>query len=529
MFEINTNSIEQNLADEVYIREELNKLIELPVSSQMLGMKQLVQTQRTYNLTEVKMIFSSLKKERDRSITDDKSQKNKFHPETLAIDFLQATGRDENLKIWHDDYYKYNGTHYEILNESDLKAEITLYLQRRSDVDQITTRRILDVLTNIKGIVHLPSTKAAPFWINNYSLAGEKWISFKNGLVNIDDLLKGNTIKIAPHSNNLFCLNSLPYDFESNAVCLVWEDFLKQALPDESMRDTLQEWFGYNLIVDTSFEKFVILVGEGANGKTVICLVLKEVLGEYNCSAVPLESFNPIRTFPLAVTLGKLANIVPEMGDIDKTGEGVVKQFVSGEPINVERKHRDPFSMTPTARLTFSTNVLPRFSDRSDGLWRRLLLIQFNNQISDESKQNKNLVNANWWRSSGEMPGIFNWALVGLKRLQARGHFIEPDLCKKAKAQFKMENNPARTFLIENCEALPGYTVASNKLYRSYANQMHDGNHKPLAISQFSKEVRRQFPNAVLSENPLHQHDGSRSREWTGIKLIETLPQYPPF
>ena len=38
-----------------------------------------------------------------------------------------------------------------------------------------------------------------------------------------------------------------------------------------------------------------------------------------------------------------------------------------------DKKHKDPLQVNPTARLVFATNRLPKFADRSDGIWRRFV------------------------------------------------------------------------------------------------------------------------------------------------------------
>ena len=77
--------------------------------------------------------------------------------------------------------------------------------------------------------------------------------------------------------------------------------------------------------------------------------------------------------FALTPTLGKLANIASEVGEIDRVAEGFLKSFTAGDMMTFDRKHVAPIEALPTARLILSTNNRPRFSDRSGGLWRRMI------------------------------------------------------------------------------------------------------------------------------------------------------------
>ena len=70
-----------------------------------------------------------------------------------------------------------------------------------------------------------------------------------------------------------------------------------------------------------------------------------------------------------------LKGIMAEVGELDKVAEGQLKAFVTGDPMEFERKFKAPFTARPTARLVLATNNAPQFSDKSDGIWRRMLLL----------------------------------------------------------------------------------------------------------------------------------------------------------
>ena len=58
-----------------------------------------------------------------------------------------------------------------------------------------------------------------------------------------------------------------------------WSVFLNEVMEGDQERiGFFQEWFGYSLIFDTSQQKFVLVEGEGANGKSVMLDVLTAML-----------------------------------------------------------------------------------------------------------------------------------------------------------------------------------------------------------------------------------------------------------
>src|SRR5262249_2891693 len=154
------------------------------------------------------------------------------------------------------------------------------------------------------------------------------------------------------------------------------------------------EFAGYLLTRSTDAQACLVLVGEGRNGKSVLLAGLQALLGADNVSTVPLEDFG--RRFAMAQTLGKLANLCAEVGELDKTAEGTLKAFVAGDAMTFERKGKDPFTARPTARLVLSTNNVPRFADKTEGVWRRLLLVPFNRRVSDAERV-PGLDKPEWW------------------------------------------------------------------------------------------------------------------------------------
>jgi P4 family phage/plasmid primase-like protien len=286
---------------------------------------------------------------------------------------------------------------------------------------------------------------------------------------------------------------ALAYAFQPDAGCPQWHAFLQRNLAgDPGTIALLQQWFGYLLLPDTSLQRFLLLVGEGANGKSVICAVVQALLGDRNVCTVPLEFFG--QRFHLVETLGKLANIVPEVGELDKIAEGALKAFVTGDPMQFERKHKAPFTARPTARLVLATNNAPQFSDKSDGIWRRVLLLKFAVQIPLEERI-PGMDKAWWWGAAGELPGILNWALAGLFRLRQHQAFDVPCVCRDAIDTLRAESNPARRFLQEYYQAGSG-EVEKESLYERYREWCGKNGHHSLATNKFAVEVFRAFPRA---------------------------------
>ncbi len=243
---------------------------------------------------------------------------------------------------------------------------------------------VSNAIDALKAMTALPEEKVQPLaWIDGSNRRNS--LVVRNGILDVGRLVAGDADVLIDHTDAFFTLVSLPYPFDATAACPKWLGFLERNLEADAERTALlQEFFGLCLTVDTSFHRFLLMHGEGANGKSVICAALRAVLGTDNVSTVPLEAFG--ERFQLNQTLGKLANICAEIGEIDKVAEGHLKSFVSGDPMTFERKFKDPIVALPTARLVLATNTLPRFSDRSGGLWRRMIVMPCNVVIAEHER-----------------------------------------------------------------------------------------------------------------------------------------------
>lgn len=113
--------------------------------------------------------------------------------------------------------------------------------------------------------------------------------------------------------------------------------------------------------------------------------------------------------------VGKTVNLVTE----NETGRkgfntGIFKQIVSGDTVTAEVKHGDIFTFQPKCKMVFAMNSLPHTTDKSKGLYRRLVILPFDVTFSGEN-DNKMLEE----ELRQELDGILAFALKGLKRLRA--------------------------------------------------------------------------------------------------------------
>jgi P4 family phage/plasmid primase-like protien len=409
---------------------------------------------------------------------------------------------DFTLRFWRGDFYKWQAGRFFRISDTEMKCSIKAFLHNCNQTARtyrdyaqryvpITITKIQNILMCLAGTLgaHIPERCSGNTWLGEQQDSGVQTLSFNNGLLIMDG--KSGEHKLIEHTPRYFSLVKLPYDYDVSAECPRWQRFLSEIMQDDDERiELLRQWAGYLLTQGNNRQKFLLIAGSGRNGKTVFASILERMVGLDNVSHVPLSQFS--NQFVLSGTLGKVLNSSSESSSIvDQFAETTLKSFTSGDRMTFQRKYKEQVNDFPTAKIMISTNQLPQFNDKSSGIWRRLLYVPFEKNIT-EHQQNPNLID----ELSGELGGIFNWALDGLKSLTQAGQFITPKKCVKAIEQYRRDVNPARAFLLDNYASDCCYGgLPAQEVYVCYVRYCQSNGYRPMKNNNFGKEVKRTMPS----------------------------------
>lgn len=428
---------------------------------------------------------------------------------------LMQTQHDGLPTIQHhrSEWWRWKAGRYILTTDDEVKAAV--YKALDPVAYKITSSTVGNIVSALKAETQRTDSREMPFWIDR--TGPNRVLSFSNGLVDLDAITRAEDAELMPHTPAWFSTVRLPYPFDPAAECPRWEQVVRNNLcGDQQLIDVFQEFAGYMFYPSAEFQKFMVMEGEGNNGKSVFLAVLRAIIGHDNISAVPLENFGG--RFALSATLGKLVNIVAECGEMDRdrVAEGHLKSFTAGDAMEFERKHKPSFSAIPTARLILATNNRPRFSDKSGGLWRRMILIPMVATIADDQRV-IGMDRADWWQQQGDLPGIFNWAMVGLRRLLTNRKFTDSAAVDEAIADYKADMNPARDFLLSYYVEHPNHNEAKCDVYASYKQWCQDNGHnRPMSARSFGREVVRTFKNIINNQKVYDSH-GRRVDGYHGL------------
>jgi len=309
----------------------------------------------------------------------------------------------------------------------------------------------------------------------------ERWDADEDILVCKNGALRVSTGELVEHRPGHYATSAVPYAYDPDARPVIWDYFLRNTVPVAA--NFLQEFAGYALTTEMAHELAVWLFGPPGSGKSTFIAGLAAMLG-HRAGILGLADLERSR-FTLADLPGKTLVVASEQPSSYLASTNTLNAIISGEPIQVERKYRDPFTVIPHAKVCWAMNELPRVADANSGLFRRVKVVTF--PALAENERDPKIKRA----IETEGAGILNWALEGLRRLKERGYFEVPAGVEDATKQFRENNDVPALFIDDRCVRGTDSEVPAAKLYREYKYWCEENGHRPQSSTRVAADWQR--------------------------------------
>jgi putative DNA primase/helicase len=316
------------------------------------------------------------------------------------------------------------------------------------------------------------------------------------------------------YTSDVITLNKLPIAYVPGATCDKFVSFLRE-VADESDIPTIQEFMGYCLYGSCKFEKAMMLIGSGANGKGVLLYVIEHMLGEDNRETNSLQQIEDGQ-YAAASLFGKMLNVNNDLSRDALKRADTIKQLITGDGVKVRNIYERGFVLKNRAKFMFSTNNPPKFYDMTDGFMRRWIFLNFNHIFdATNGKCNPNLRQE--LTTQEELSGVFNWSIEGLQRLLANGRFSDNRSTEENRKYYTRISDPLAAF-IEDCvvqdddRSIPFETM--HELYRAYCME-----HKITTILT-KRQLNQILPEQISGIYKMTMNIlGKRMDSWGGITV----------
>ncbi len=331
-------------------------------------------------------------------------------------------------------------------------------------------------------------------------------INVTNGLLDV------NTYRLQPHSPDFLSPVQLPVRYDPDADCPAWHEFISQVFPSDAQE---LPWMiaAWLMVPDTSLQKALLLVGDGANGKSTFLDALRGFLGEHNCTSLSLTALEQERFAP-ARLVGKLANLCHDLPAASVRSSSIFRAVVAGDPIAAEQKGRTGFDFRPFARLVFATNHLPLVKDASPAFYRRWLAIPFPQNFEGARAVPRHVL-VKSLTTPRELSGLLNMALALLPQVRDHG-LPQPGSVTEALQELRDLTDPVRTWFRDQIVVSPQVFAAKQDLQNAYNRWAAERGLPPVSAKSLTKALESLAPEATEAQRTV---GGCRTRVWMGIGL----------
>lgn len=409
--------------------------------------------------------------------------KYKAKPQDIVLDFLRNDNNGKNLLYCEEtkDIWQYNAGWWKKVPEQKMQTSIYQYCLIAHPDQRIDDEFARNIHRSLKHQI-----------FTTVETMDSDWITFRD--VSFNPL----TQEVKEHDRALYSTHFINCNYTGLLPeCPNWQKFLDTSIvsrndvkkPDPELQTLVQEMFGYFLIANPEMGQVAFfLVGEGANGKSKLLKILREIIGKEFISSSSLEMLTSDK-FGLPSLIGKKVNICNEEESkhirVDK-----FKALISGDPVGGQYKFGDHFEYVPKVKFVFATNNIPTFNDLNYATVRRIKIIPFNRKFKETDPDRDPKI---FEKLQPELPGIVAWALEGAKRLiENEFIFTAAKQTLAASEEFTSEISSAVRFFSDNykvCTCGDTHYIANDDLYESYKAWCDKNGKKQLSSFNFHKDI----------------------------------------
>ena len=278
----------------------------------------------------------------------------------------------------------------------------------------------------------------------------------------------------------------------------LFDQFLRETFPAKHWGNEQEAVIDYVLGVlslaitgEQLVQQFFFLWGAGANGKSVLLDIMRDLLGDYGITlkTSALMSGNPNgKDYEIARLDGVRMAVASELGRTDRWDEPLVKSLTGDSTIPIRQIYSAPKEAVNQATLIIAGNHKPRFNGTDGGMVRRMVMLPFKAVVPKEQRD----VNLRSKIVTAEGGAILDKLIQRLVRLRSEG-LDQPKVIQAATDDYVMQNDDLQAFFDDQCEWLEGSWMSTDDLYRIFRIWKENRGERPMAQSQWAPEFMDKF------------------------------------
>jgi len=458
---------------------------------------------------------------------DDRTQaiiNDKKDSVALSIYLLEE---NENIIKCEKNIYIYNGKCYDLAGPDEIEQMFHRFIMKYGITSAWSKRR--DVVESVLAYDKLNKVPK----MNDYT----DLICLNNGIFNF------KTKELIPHSQDYYFDSHINIDYDpSQKSCPNFISYLNNTFRNhEGTVQNILLLGGYLLDPSCKANKMFMLDGPGSSGKSTLIDTFSLFFHDSQITALSLDELAS-GSFDKEGLVTSRVNFSAEQkkGYIDAEE---IKKIVSGDLIKVSRKFKLAATFRPKTKLVVACNGLPKFTDTSEGIYRRLIIVKFKNQYRSEAEiarmtftEERHIYPkdpALFDKIEAEKNAIFNLFIEGLIQLRENYYeFIDTDDAHEAIAEFKRDSDTIREFLEENYEVdLKAQTPIQEvyEHYRSwYRSNVQDTSMVKFRVNEMGRRLKEVFSVESNGRADFKNNETGIYEKLTVYPIRRINVEYPP-
>lgn len=321
--------------------------------------------------------------------------------------------------------------------------------------------------------------------------------------------LYGNNFK--SFSSNDLLTKTGHVEYKLMAECPLWIKFLNEIfLEDQDLINYIQRVIGYSMTASVKEQCMFIFHGHGRNGKSRFIDTISHIMGDYatNCpSSTFVLKQNPGIPNDVARLKGTRFASASETNQNVNLDEELIKQLTGNKVITARFLNREYFDFAATFKIFLATNHKPNIRGTDTGIWRRIQMIPFRLNVTEE-KEDKSLGDKLLTESSG----ILNWMIEGHNKWLKEG-LNTPEIVRRSTQLYREEEDDLGQFIKQECMIEKGEFIQTKEFRDKFYHIM--GYHKSAkSISEYM--TRHGFK--PHGDNKI-MYKGKQQRGYIGIRF----------
>jgi putative DNA primase/helicase len=371
----------------------------------------------------------------------------------------------------------------------------------KKKTQQIQRAKRLGNIGSIQAVVTLARADQRIIARHDQLDANAWLLNVENGIVNL------RNGQLQQHDPSQLMTKMASVEYNENAECPQWQQFLDRIIPDTEVQDFIQHFVGSCLTGEIRDQYLVLFIGGGANGKSVFVEVIREMLNDYAAIIEPgdlvVTRNEPHPTSRLKLMGARFATCNEVEGNA-RLSDVKVKRLTGGDTLTGRGMGKDFIDFKPTFKPVLIANHKPPMQEQDEGIRRRLVVVPFNVTIPSHER-NPDLKQ----QLLKELPGILAWAVRGCLAWNQDGRLIQPNDVENATFNYLQDNDTVQAFLDECCQLDPKAKETKGDFHKAYALWCERSGVTAKTTNAVSRQLKTKFGEV-----------GGKARSWLGVKVL---------